>query len=253
MPGAQLSVQKIKYGEPYTSSSGQQGIASEDAVVVNVTDDDGSTTHIFLPVPTALQLGRLVTKEAATLIHDAVDDNGKPLYSIRERMALIYGTSKPVLQSPAIALDDPELTAPSARFAELFKEPGLIEDANASRQAQAWIDEKLHHELACPECAGPVFIAAGPKAACADPKCKFANGIFPFPRQFRPAVDGPERVPFDASSDTDGDVPVVPDPFHKARKTKLRHNHVTREMRTDGSCPSCADYFERHGIPEEEQ
>ncbi|ALY10790.1 hypothetical protein WILDE_1 [Arthrobacter phage Wilde] len=292
MPAAQLSVQKIKYGEPYTSAAGQTGIASEDAVVVNVTDDAGSTTHIFLPVSQALQLGRLVTKEAATLIHDAVDDNGKPLYSIRERMQLIYGYKNGASPEPAIAKDN---LPDTSRYADLFKEPGLIDGGPAAvapdspywrgptpnqawideklHRDLAWIDEKLHPELHCPECSGPVFIASGPKAACADPKCKYANGITPFPRQFRPAVDGPlivsggwsapsehfvveeesiTRVPFNAEADTDGDdqLTVTRGAFGGP---KHRHNHFTRDMKMDGSCPACAEYFERHGIPEEEQ
>ncbi|ALY10536.1 hypothetical protein FDH86_gp001 [Arthrobacter phage Tank] len=281
MPAAQLSIQKIKYGEPYTSAAGQTGIASEDAVVVNVTDDAGSTTHIFLPVSQALQLGRLVTKEAATLIHDAVDDNGKPLYSIRERMQLIYGYKNGASPEQAIAKDN---LPDTSRFAELFKEPGLIDGGPAAvapdspywrgpTPNQAWIDEKLHRDLACPECGGPIFISRyptdGPRSACADSKCKYANGITPFPRQFRPAVDGPliasggwsapsehfvveeesiTRVPFNAEADTDGD--AQPEP---KKKTKLRHNHKSQVFVTDGSCPWCADYASKHGIPEEEQ
>jgi hypothetical protein len=33
----------------------------------------------------------------------------------------------------------------------------------------------------------------------------------------------------------------------------MRHNHVTREIRTTGTCPACNEYLHLHGIPEEEQ
>jgi hypothetical protein len=64
------------------------------------------------------------------------------------------------------------------------------------------------------------------------------------------------RIDFDASSDTDGDLADLMRnelPHTRLRKPKLGHNHVTREIRTDGTCPACNEYLQRHGIPEEEQ
>ncbi|QWY81298.1 hypothetical protein SEA_RIZWANA_1 [Arthrobacter phage Rizwana] len=261
MTDAKMLVTKLRFGETYFTAGAEPQLAAEDSVVLNI-EVEGQASHILMPAATALELGRKVTKAAAELIHDAVGDDGKPLYSLRERMAMIYGYQKDIIE--------PRTASPAEEAALLSRERAAFGD----NQAPPPTPSRCYARVGTVQCAlihghdgnhrpydkdglvnGELDITnISAKSLAADggwsvPESQYIDwSTAPINQEMQEEV---ERVPFDADANTDGDAAAVHTrgafggPGH-------RHNHFTRDIKQDGSCPACADYLDRHGLPEEE-
>lgn len=239
MTDAKMLVTKLRFGETYFTSGLEPQLAAEDSVVLNL-EVDGEASHVLMPAAVALELGRRLTKAAAELIHDAVGDDGKPLYSLRERMNLIYGYKRDVIE--------PRTASPAEEVALLSRERAAFGD----NQTPPPTPSRCYARVGTVQCALIRGHDGNHRPYDQSPEADLFKepGLIEDANATRQAAEL-TRVPFTAESDTDGD--GAPSFTRGAfGGPRHRHNHFTRDIKQDGSCPACADYLDRHGLPEEE-